>query len=151
MNKMKKWGGCLAMVLALTMVLACSLVFTACSHTPGAGDTYVFEDYQISFSADVSEETKAMFNEENLASMKESMKSSSYVFVSSELVTYKSSADDIKGSSMFCKIEDGKVTVAPTKAGLSDSKQQFTIDGETLVAEQSQDGVTMKVIYKLSK
>lgn len=151
MSKMKKWGGCLAMVLALTMVLACSLVFTACSHTPGAGDTYVFEDYKVSFSADVSEETKAMYTEENMASMKENMKGSSYDFVSSELVSYKSNANDIKGTSMFCKIEDGKVTVATTKAGLSDSKQQFTIDGETLVAEQTQDGVTFTIIYKLSK
>lgn len=151
MNKMKKWGGCLAMVLALTMVLACSLVFTACSHTPGMGDTYVFEDCQVSFSADVSEETKAMFNE-NLASMKEQYKGSEITFVDNDKCTMKMGSQ-VLGSSMYYKVDGDKVIIADSKANLSDSEkaQKATIDGETLVVEQSNDGVTTKIIYKLSK
>ncbi len=154
-KSMKKWLKSLTVIAALALVIVPCCLFSACSsdHTPTKGDTYVFAKIEYQWAEGVTDEQK----NEMEAAVEAMSKDTQLVFTSQTDVEMKMKMT-IPGESQTMEmtnrgtytVANGKVTITMTTEGQSSSKE-FTIKGNTLVVEDTQNGSTMTITYQLQK
>ena len=104
-----------------------------------AGNTYIFDNIEVSYASDVADEVKAAM-EEQVALMKENMAGWDIAFGDDGNVTMTS--DGIEQEATY--VQDGD-TVIIIVDGV---ETELKVDGNKLIVEQSQDGITLKLILK---
>ena len=104
-----------------------------------SGNTYTFDNIEVSYASDVSDEVKAEMDEA-VALMKGSMAGHTIAFGDDGKVTMPS--DGIEQEATY--VQDGN-TVTIIVDGV---ETEFKVDGNKIIWEQSQNGVTLKLIYK---
>ncbi len=104
-----------------------------------SGNTYTFDNIEVSYASNVSDEVKAEMDEA-VALMKGSMAGHTIAFGDDGKVTMPS--DGIEQEATY--VQDGN-TVTIIVDGV---ETEFKVDGNKIIWEQSQNGVTLKLIYK---
>ncbi len=125
-------------LIAMLAIALAVVTFAACGGDV-AGNTYTFDNVEVSYASDVTDEEKAMMDE-TIASMKESMAGQTIAFGDDDKVTMTSSNYKQEGT----YVQDGD-TVTVTVDGV---ETELKVDGNKIIVEQSQDGVTLKMIFK---
>ena len=125
-------------LIAMLAIALAVVTFAACGGDV-AGNTYTFDNIEVSYASDVTDEEKAMMDE-TIASMKESMAGQTIAFGDDGNVTMTS--DGIEQEATY--VQDGN-TVTIIVDGV---ETEFKVDGNKIIWEQSQNGVTLKLIYK---
>lgn len=102
-----------------------------------AGNTYIFDNIEVSYASDVSDEEKAMMDE-YVALVKEV--GQTIAFGDDGKVTITSAGIEKEGT----YVQDGNtVTII-----VDGAETEFKVNGNKIISEQSQDGTTLKWIYK---
>ncbi len=138
---MKKFA--LALVAVISTLLMC-LSFAACS-SDVVGNTYVFDDAKFEFTSDVSAEDRAEM-ESGLGEMKEMYSEVEFTFKEDGTCT------GIESTVVYYVQEGDTVYLyeSKEKADANDKTDCSTlkVDGKKLIMEESDDGITLKVIFK---
>lgn len=126
-------------LIAMLAIALAVVTFAACGGGDVAGNTYTFDNVEVSYASDVTDEEKAMMDE-YVASMKEGMAGQTIAFGDDDKVTMTAGNDKQEGT----YVQDGD-TVTVTVGGV---ETELKVDGNKVIIEQSQDGTTLKVIFK---
>lgn len=122
----------------MVATLVCAAAFAACGGGGVVGKTYVFEDYTITYPDDLDQSSR-----DNYASMRQlyidSFSTYTMKFGKDGFVEVYLHGTSMGGFAYEVHTEDGTV---------STRNNTYKIDGNLLILENVDDGVTFKTVYK---